>query len=69
MHRYVDLSNDKILKRVDYFLNAMALFQHPMYSRMIPFLEKADKVLRPLAAVNLTDFMLQVSSNQLEHIF
>lgn len=60
MFRFVNLSNSDVLGGVDNFLSAMALFQHPLYSRMMPYLEKSEIVLSALSPVNLTDFMLQV---------
>lgn len=44
------------------FLNALTLFQHPFYSRMLYYLESGmDDFLNKLASINITDFMLTVS--------
>lgn len=60
LFRYVNLSRPDVLDGVNNFLHAMVLFQHPMYSRITPYLEKSSHILNTLSIVNLTDFMLQV---------
>lgn len=46
---------------MDNFLNALTLFQHPLYNRMLFYLNRGmDDFLSKLASINITDFMLKV---------
>lgn len=46
----------------DFFLNALTLFQHPLYNRMLNYLKSGtDGFLTRLAGINITDLMLAVS--------
>lgn len=47
---------------MDTFLNILTLFQHPLYSRMLYYLNRGmDGFLPKLTSINITDFMLKVS--------
>lgn len=47
---------------LDNFLNVLTLFQHPLYSRMLHYLNNGiGGFLSTLTTINITDFMLQVS--------
>ncbi|XP_050536342.1 uncharacterized protein LOC126902781 [Daktulosphaira vitifoliae] len=45
---------------LDNFLNALTFFQHPVYSRMIPYLNGSKNLIYKLASINITEFMLKV---------
>jgi len=48
---------------LDNFLNVLTLFQHPLYSRMLYYLNSGiSGFLSQLTTINITDFMLQVSN-------
>lgn len=49
--------------QMDYFLNILSLFQHPLYSRMSYYLNNTGmpEFLFKLSSINITDFMLNVS--------
>lgn len=49
--------------QMDYFLNILSLFQHPLYSRMSYYLNDTGmpEFLSKLSSINVTDFMLNVS--------
>ncbi|VVC45398.1 Epithelial sodium channel [Cinara cedri] len=46
---------------MDNFLNVLTLFQHPLYNRMLYYLNSGiDNFLTKLTSINITDFMLTV---------
>lgn len=46
---------------LDNFLNILTLFQHPLYSRMLYYLNNGmEGFLTKLTNINITDFMLKV---------
>jgi len=47
---------------LDNFLNALTLFQHPLYSRMLHYINNGiGGFFTKLTTINITDFMLQVN--------
>jgi hypothetical protein len=62
-HEYVAArTNDSYHEsELDNFLNVLTLFQHPLYSRMLSYLNNGmEGFLAKLTNINITDFMLKV---------
>lgn len=58
--RYVNITNQTVKKELDKALAALSLFQHPWYNRMNFYLTN-NTVLKDLASINMTDFMIKVN--------
>lgn len=55
---------------MDNFLNALTLFQHPLYNRMLFYLNRGmDEFLSKLTSINITDFMLKVIIRIKQYMF
>ncbi|XP_026679152.1 uncharacterized protein LOC108252357 [Diaphorina citri] len=64
LSKYVNITNQTVKKELDKALAALSLFQHPWYNRMNFYLTN-NTVLKDLASINMTDFMIKV---QIYHV-
>ncbi|KAI5713279.1 hypothetical protein M8J76_006923 [Diaphorina citri] len=67
LSKYVNITNQTVKKELDKALAALSLFQHPWYNRMNFYLTN-NTVLKDLASINMTDFMIKVMP-QCEELF